>query len=237
MGFSSLFRGSELSAPTLSTRQIWASAPEESPPLQRNENKKTVVPSSPILLLLPDCPRALPNLLSRNDTFLPECDPFLAPMSPLPQSPNLVLDAFQEEAISDPSLVRILVVDDFVDWQRCVCDHLQQNRRFQVIGVASDGLEAVQKAQELQPDLILLDIGLPHLNGITAASQIRKVSPKSKILFLTQELEPAVAQAALSSGGDGYVIKAHATQELIAAIEAVLLGKKFVSPRLDDRGF
>ncbi len=158
-------------------------------------------------------------------------------MSPLPQSPNLVLDAFQEEAITDLSLVRILVVDDFVDWQRCVCDHLQQNRRFQVIGVASDGLEAVQKAQELQPDLILLDIGLPHLNGITAASQIRKVSPKSKILFLTQELEPAVAQAALSSGGDGYVIKAHATQELIAAIEAVLLGKKFVSPRLDDRGF
>ena len=158
-------------------------------------------------------------------------------MSPLPQSLNLVSDACQEEAISDLSLVRILVVDDFVDWQRCVREHLKQDRRFHVIAVASDGLEAVQKAQQLQPDLILLDIGLPLLNGIAAARQIRKVSPNSKILFLTQELEPAVAQAALSSGGDGYVIKSNATQELIPAIETVLLGKKFVSTRLDDRGF
>jgi CheY-like chemotaxis protein len=184
-----------------------------------------------------DCFRAISNLLSRNDTFPPECDHSLAPMSPLPQSPNLVLNAFQEEAISDLSLVRILVVDDFVDWQRCVCDHLQQNRRFHVVAVASDGLEAVQKAQELQPDLILLDIRLPHLDGIAAACQIRKVAPDSKILFLTQELDPAVAQAALSSGGDGYVLKSDATQELIAAMEAVLRGKRFVSARLTDRGF
>lgn len=162
---------------------------------------------------------------------------FSRTMSRFPQSLNLVSNAFQEEAISDLSLVRILVVDDFVDWQRCVCDHLQQNRRFHVIAVASDGFEAVQKAQELQPDLILLDIGLPLLDGIAAARQIRKVAPDSKILFLTQELDPAVAQAALSSGGDGYVIKSHATQELVAAIEAVLLGKKFVSARLTDRGF
>ncbi|MGB2633699.1 MAG: response regulator transcription factor [Candidatus Acidiferrum sp.] len=147
------------------------------------------------------------------------------------------MDAFQEEAITDLSLVRILVVDDFVDWQRCVCDYLQQNRRFQVIAVASDGLEAVQKAQELKPDLILLDIGLPHLDGIAAARQIRKVSPNSKILFLSQELDPAVAQAALSSGGDGYVIKSRVTQELFPAIEAVLLGKKFVILKSPDREF
>ncbi len=106
-----------------------------------------------------------------------------------------------------------------------------------MVAVASDGLEAVQKAQELQPDLILLDIRLPHLDGIAAACQIRKVAPDSKILFLTQELDPAVAQAALSSGGHGYVIKSHATQELIAAMEAVLLGKKFLSAGLTDRGF
>ncbi len=158
-------------------------------------------------------------------------------MSLLPQSASPVLNAFQEEAISDLSPVRILVVDDFVDWQRCVCDYVQQNRRFHVVAFASDGLEAVQIAQELQPDLILLDIRLPHLDGIAAASQIRKVAPDCKILFLTQELDPTVAQAALSSGGDGYVIKSDATEELIAAMEAVLLGKKFVSARLNDRGF
>jgi DNA-binding NarL/FixJ family response regulator len=156
-------------------------------------------------------------------------------MNTLPHSLNPVSTAFLEEAITDLSLVRILLVDDFVDWQRSVSDHLQQDRRFRVIAVASDGLQAVQTAQELQPDLILLDIGLPHLNGIAAARQIRDVSPSSKILFLTQELEPAVAQAALSSGGDGYVVKSSAAQDLIPAIEAVMLGKIFVSPRLTDR--
>jgi DNA-binding NarL/FixJ family response regulator len=158
-------------------------------------------------------------------------------MSSLPQSVNLVSNATQEEAISDQSLVRILVVDDFAGWQRCICEHLRDNCRFHVIGVASDGLEAVQKAQELQADLILLDVALPKLDGIAAARQIRNVAPDSKILFLTQQLDPAVAQAALSSGGDGYVIKSRASQELIEAMEAVLLGKKFVSPGLADRGF
>jgi DNA-binding NarL/FixJ family response regulator len=156
-------------------------------------------------------------------------------MSPLPQS--LISTATLEEAISALSFVRILLVDDFPDWQRCVCEHLQQNRRFHIVGVASDGLQAVQKAEELQPDLILLDISLPKLNGIEAARRIRKVAPHSKILFLSLQLDPAVAQAALSSGGHGYVIKSHASQELIAAIETILLGKKFVSPRLADREF
>lgn len=104
----------------------------------------------------------------------------------------------------------------------------------QVIGVASDGLEAVLKAEGLQPDLILLDIGLPKLNGIEAARRIRKVAPESKILFLSQERDPHVAQAALSAGGDGYVVKSDAGSELLAAVEALMLGNKYVSPRLTD---
>jgi two-component system, NarL family, nitrate/nitrite response regulator NarL len=99
-----------------------------------------------------------------------------------------------------------------------------------IVGVASDGLEAIQKAGELQPDLILLDIGLPKVTGIEAARRIRNVA-KSKILFLSQESDLDVAQAALSEGGHGYVVKSDADDELFAAVETVMRGKKFVSRR------
>ncbi len=101
-------------------------------------------------------------------------------------------------------------------------------RELQVIGEVSDGLEAVQKCVELQPDLILLDIGLPSLNGIKAARQIRKLVPESKVIFLTQESSADVVQEALSLGARGYVVKIKAASELLAAVEAVLVGKTFV---------
>jgi DNA-binding NarL/FixJ family response regulator len=92
------------------------------------------------------------------------------------------------------------VVDDFAPWPRFVIAKLRQNQNMRIVGVASDGLEAVQKAEELQPDMILLDIGLPKLNGIEAARQICRVAPKSKILFLSQELDVDVAHVALTYG-------------------------------------
>jgi CheY-like chemotaxis protein len=95
----------------------------------------------------------------------------------------------------------------------------------------SDGLAAVLKAEELQPDVILLDVGLPKSNGVEAARRIRSVAPKSKILFLSQEVDVEVARVALSDG-HGYVVKSDADNELFAAIEAVVQGKKFVSRRL-----
>src|SRR5208337_1963779 len=98
-----------------------------------------------------------------------------------------------------------------------------------VIGEVSDGLDAVQKAVELQPDLILLDIGLPSLNGIEAAQRIRKLVPESKIVFLTQESSADVVQEALRLGARGYVVKMMAGSELLTAVEAVLLGKPFFS--------
>ena len=101
-----------------------------------------------------------------------------------------------------------------------------------IVGVVSDGLEAIQKAGELQPDLILLDIGLPKLNGMVAARRIRNVAPNSKILFLSQELDLSVAQAALNEGGHGYVVKSDADKELFVAVETVMQGKKFMSHRL-----
>lgn len=124
--------------------------------------------------------------------------------------------------------VCILVVDDFEPWRRFVSSLLRTILELQVAGEASDGLEAVQKAAELKPDLILLDIALPTLNGIEAARQIRKLVPESKIIFLSQESSADVVQAALSVGACGYVVKANAGRELPAAVETVISGMKFV---------
>jgi DNA-binding NarL/FixJ family response regulator len=126
-------------------------------------------------------------------------------------------------------LIRVLVVDDFAPWRNYVLEKLRENSCLHVVDFASDGLEAVRKAMELKPDLILLDIGLPGLNGITAAKQIRELVPNSKIIFLTQETSIDIVQAALSSGAEGYVFKTSAEIHLLAAVEAVLSGKQFVS--------
>jgi DNA-binding NarL/FixJ family response regulator len=129
------------------------------------------------------------------------------------------------------SSVRVLVVEDFVSFRRFISSTLAGIRDLQVIGEVSDGLEAVQKAEVLKPDLILLDIGLPTLNGIEAARQIRKLAPESKIIFVTQESSADVVQTALNLGARGYVVKANAASDLVAAVEAVLLGKTIVSGR------
>jgi DNA-binding NarL/FixJ family response regulator len=125
--------------------------------------------------------------------------------------------------------VRVLVVEDFAPFRRFIHSTLQARLDLQLIAEVSDGLEAVQKAGELHPDLILLDIGLPTLNGIEAARQIRKLAPQSKILFVSQESSSDVIEEALSSGAMGYVIKTQAAIELLAAVEAVCQGRQFVS--------
>jgi DNA-binding NarL/FixJ family response regulator len=124
------------------------------------------------------------------------------------------------------------VVDDFPAWRRYVLQKLRENRNVEIIGVVSDGLEAVLKSEELRPDLILLDIGIPRLDGVKAAQRIRKVAPNSKILFLSQELDPDMARAALAAGGDGYLVKSDAESELFVAVQAIMSGKRFVSRRL-----
>jgi DNA-binding NarL/FixJ family response regulator len=126
---------------------------------------------------------------------------------------------------------RVLVVDDYEPWRSFATRELQKKPELQVVSAASDGLEAVQKADELQPDLILLDIELPSLNGIEAARRIRKLSPQSKILFLSQESSADVVQEALGTGAHGYIVKTDARSELLIAVNTVLRGDRFVGNR------
>jgi DNA-binding NarL/FixJ family response regulator len=134
-------------------------------------------------------------------------------------------------------LIRILVVDDFENWRRQIHSLLQARPTWQIIAEASDGLEAVQKAEDLKPDLILLDIGLPKLNGIEAARQIRQRSASSKIIFLSQNSDFDVERAALGTGALGYVHKFDAGRELLSAVDAVLRGKQFLSSSLAGHRF
>jgi len=135
------------------------------------------------------------------------------------------------------SLIRVLVVDDFENWRRQVHSLLQARPAWQVIAEASDGSEAVQKAEEFKPDLIVLDVGLPNLSGIEAARQIRQRSPKSEIIFLSQNSDLDVVRAALDTGALGYVCKTDAGRELLPAMDAVLRGEQFVSSSLKDYQF
>jgi DNA-binding NarL/FixJ family response regulator len=130
------------------------------------------------------------------------------------------------------SIVRVLIVDDFDPWRAFVIQHLNNHSHFRVLGCASDGLDGVQKAEELQPDLILLDISLPKLNGLDMARKVRKLVPKARILFLSSNADPDVVRAAFCAGGGGYVLKADAGGALLTGMEAVLLGKQFVSSSL-----
>ena len=127
-----------------------------------------------------------------------------------------------------PSLISVLVVDDFDPFRQYLSSTLQKTFERFVCWEAADGLEAVHKARELQPDLILLDIGLPKLNGIRAAQEIAKASPGSKILFVSQESSADVVREALRVGGWGYIYKTDAASELPAAINAVLAGSRYV---------
>src|SRR5262245_53654411 len=131
--------------------------------------------------------------------------------------------------------LRILVVDDHEGWTRHVSTRLQNDLRYRVIGEAADGPEAVLAAETLKPDLMLLDIGLPTLNGIEVAQRILATAPHTRILFLTEQRSPEVAEAALRTGAFGYVVKSDAGRELLPAIDGIAEGRPFVSARLRER--
>jgi DNA-binding NarL/FixJ family response regulator len=125
----------------------------------------------------------------------------------------------QQVANNQTTSCRILVVEDFAPFRKFIRSTLATRPGLQVAGEAVDGLEAVQKAADLKPDLILLDIGLPTLNGLECARRIRMLAPQSKIIFLSQESCVDVVREALTLAC-GYVLKTRATSELLTAIES-----------------
>jgi len=126
----------------------------------------------------------------------------------------------------------VLIVDDVERWLFVASGILHEMASIRIVGEATDGLEAIRNAKRLQPDLIVLDIGLPILNGITVAREIAKISPGSKIVFLTENHDGEIVEEAFQAGARAYVIKSAARSELIPAVQAVLEGKQFLSLKL-----
>lgn len=125
--------------------------------------------------------------------------------------------------------VTVLLVDDFEPFRRLTRSILEELSGVPIVGEASDGLEAIQKADELRPDLILLDVGLPKLSGIHAARKILRILPSIKIVFLSQETSDDVVEEAFRLGAFGYVAKVHATTDLPKLIEQVRQSKRLFS--------
>ena len=124
---------------------------------------------------------------------------------------------------------RILIADNFEPWRRYASLTLEKDQSLEIVGMATDGLEAVQKAIELKPDLVLLSVGLsPQLNGIEAAKRIIKAVAGVKLLFATQIIDPEVMMEALRNGAHGYIWKMDAQRELLPAIKAIRRGEQFI---------
>ena len=123
--------------------------------------------------------------------------------------------------------LRILVVEDHAPFRQLVCASLRR-AEFQIVE-AADGLEAVQKIETLRPDVILLDIHLPKMNGFEVAKHIHRLAPSARVIFMSQESAPEIVRKALNLGGHGYIQKASAGTDLLPAIDAVLAGRPFLS--------
>ena len=143
-------------------------------------------------------------------------------------SEEFPLSAIKEQVEVEISTVRVLIVDDFVELHSLIKTHLEHEAKWEIVGSALDGLDAIQKAVDLRPDLVLLDIHLPKLNGIEAARQIRELVPRARILFLSSNTHQDVVEAALNAGGLGYIPKWKIAECLLPGMQSVLEGQPFI---------
>ena len=133
------------------------------------------------------------------------------------------------------SAIRVLVADDFEPLRRFVFSILEKMPELQAIGEVSDGLAALQKAQELEAEMIILDVNLPKLNGFEVARRIREQLPQLKIIFFSEDRSIDTAEGAMRMGASAYIVKSHAAKELVPALKAILEGKQYVSSSLTGR--
>jgi len=131
------------------------------------------------------------------------------------------------------SRLRVLVVEDHEPIRRVICELLQERADLLIVGEAADGLDAIRQAEALRPDVVMLDIGLPRLSGIEVAGRLRAKVPDAKLMFVTNESSLEVVEQAFRTGAHGYVYKPRAHRDLLAVLNAIIRGGRFVSGGLE----
>src|SRR5580704_11764406 len=130
--------------------------------------------------------------------------------------------------------VRILIADDHEVVRRGLCTLLQSHEGWEICGEATDGRAVVEKAKELKPDVVIVDVGMPSLNGLAATRQLVQQDPNCKVIVLTITDSDQVIREALDAGARGFVLKSDAARDLVAAVEALQRNRMFFTPRVND---
>jgi DNA-binding NarL/FixJ family response regulator len=133
-----------------------------------------------------------------------------------------------------PTRVRILLADDHEIVRRGVRSLLEDRNDLQIVGEAATGWEAVAQAKELKPDVVVLDISMPDLNGLEATREILAILPRSEVLILTRHESEELARGALEAGARGYILKSDAGRDLVSAVEAMAQHKPFFTSRISE---
>src|SRR6195256_6272438 len=130
--------------------------------------------------------------------------------------------------------LRILIADDHEVVRRGLCTLLQCDEGWEVCGEAKDGRETVEKTKQLKPDVVILDVGMPNLNGLAATRQLMQENPQQKVIVLTITDSDQVIREALDAGARGFVLKSDAARDLVSAVEALQNNRMFFTPRVND---
>ena len=130
---------------------------------------------------------------------------------------------------------RIVIAEDYTILREGLRSLLSSHPEFDIVGEAEDGQEAIRSVEKLKPDLALMDLSMPRMNGMDAIKEIKKRSPETKVLVLTVHKTEEYIHAALQAGADGYILKDSTHAELGMAIKSVLDGKRYVSPGISER--
>lgn len=134
-----------------------------------------------------------------------------------------------------PREIQILLADDHAIVRQGLRVLLESEEKFKVIGEAGDGLETMEMVKKLKPDVVVLDVMMPNLNGLEAARQLSKQFPRTKIIILSMYDDESFVLEALGNGASGYVLKDSTSKDLVSAINEVVAGRRYLSPPLSDR--